>query len=89
MSPSIPTPIVIPTANLDFSSSFGNCSNAAATCEEMCTCGETEHWRQNSLWYSMVTNTVVMQMVQLNYYTGKLFELSSLYLGLFYLMRNN
>jgi hypothetical protein len=53
ISPSIQTPIVIPTANLDLTSSFGNWSNAATTCEDCCACDETENWRQDGLWYSM------------------------------------
>lgn len=49
ISPSIQTPIVIPTANLDLTSSFGNWSNAATTCEDCCACDETENWRQDGL----------------------------------------
>ena len=50
---SVQTPIVIPTANVDCSPSFGNCSNAATTCETCCICDETENCSQNTSWYSI------------------------------------
>ena len=47
------SPIVIPTANLDLTSSFDNCRNVETTCEESCKCDD--NWRQDSLWYSIST----------------------------------